>query len=126
VIGQYKAKAADDWIAILDLACRWDFNDIRDLCIKELGSVELDPLQKISLQQKHNIDTQWAYSSYITLCARNDPLTVEEATKLGIEVTVKIFTVREKLERWGRKKVEDVQKNVCEVFALVAPKEEKK
>jgi isoprenylcysteine carboxyl methyltransferase (ICMT) family protein YpbQ len=118
VIGEYRAKTAEEWISILGLACLWSFNDIRDLCIKKLGEIELDPFQKIGLQQKHNINAQWAYSSFITLCSRNEPLNIEEATVLGLEMTVKIAAVREKLEKWGRKKMEDVQKQVCDAFGL--------
>lgn len=117
-IGKYEAQTPEDWIAILGLAYKWSFDDIRDLAIKQLATVELDPLQSIALQQKYKIGAEWAYNSYVSLCSRNDPLTLAEAETLGLEATVKIACIREKLERWGRKKLEDVQKQVLHAFEM--------
>lgn len=94
VIGQCKATTTRDWTAILDLATRWKFNDIRDLAIRELASVEIDPVEKIELQQQYGIRRQWAHGAYIALCTRPHALDIIEARQLGIETTVKVAFAR--------------------------------
>jgi hypothetical protein len=113
-------------MSILDLCTKWDINDVKSMASRELAGMDLDPIEKVEFQQKNKFDAQWAYEAYIALCSRAGPLTVEEAKRLGIEATVKIFTVRESLEKWGRKKPEDVQKAVCEAFKVEVPKSLKK
>ncbi|THV06192.1 hypothetical protein K435DRAFT_960677 [Dendrothele bispora CBS 962.96] len=125
VLGQCRAKTVQDWMAILDLCTKWGINDVKSMASRELSSMDLDPIEKIEFQQKNILSAQWAYEAYITVCSRAGPLTVEEGKRLGIEATVKIFTVREGLEKWGRKKPEDVQKAVCDAFKLEVPKPSK-
>jgi hypothetical protein len=118
VIGEYKAKTATEWMSILDLSTRWKFKDIRELAIKELGKFDLDPVEKIELMLKYKIKRQWAYTSFVALCARPHALDVIEGRQLGIEMTINIAFAREKLEKWGRKKPEEVKKVVNEVFEI--------
>lgn len=95
-IGEYKAKTAEDWISILDLSTSLEFADIRELSLKQLAVFELDPVDKIELVQKYQIERQWAYTSYIMICGRKEPLTVGEARRLGVDTTTRIALVREK------------------------------
>ncbi|KAJ7456312.1 hypothetical protein B0H11DRAFT_1819136 [Mycena galericulata] len=118
VIGQCKASTTRDWTAILDLATRWKFDDIRELAVRELAAVEIDPVEKIELQQQYGIRRQWAHSAYIALCTRPHALDIIEARQLGIETTVKVAFAREKLDKWGRKKPDEVKKVVAEVFEI--------
>ncbi|KAF8070386.1 hypothetical protein FPV67DRAFT_1668243 [Lyophyllum atratum] len=118
VIGEFRAKTTQDWVAILDLSTRWKFRDIRKLSIKELAKLEIDPVEKIELMLKYEVKQQWAYSAFIALCSRADGLDVSEGQKLGVEPVIKIALVREKLEKWGRKKPDEVRKAVCEVLGL--------
>ncbi|KAG6864789.1 hypothetical protein C0991_007163 [Blastosporella zonata] len=107
VIGAFKAKTAQDWTAVLDLASRWKFKDIRELSIKELAKFEIDPIEKIELQQKYEVKRQWAWSAFNTLCSRTNGLDVGEGRRLGVETVIDISAVRERLEKWGRKKPEE-------------------
>lgn len=104
----------------MDLSTRWQFTDIRELAIRELGTFEMDPVEKIKLMMSYELKRQWAYTSIIALCSRPHSLDVIEARQLGIEMTVNIAFVREKLEKWGRTKPDEVKKQVCEVFKLTA------
>ncbi|KAG6813760.1 hypothetical protein H0H92_007712 [Tricholoma furcatifolium] len=117
-IGSFKAKTAQDWTSVLDLATRWQFKDIRELSIKELGKFEIDPIEKIELQQKYQVKRQWAWSAFNALCSRPNGLDVVEGRRLGVETIINISAVREKLEKWGRKKPEEVRKAVAEIFEL--------
>ncbi|KAJ7605610.1 hypothetical protein DFH06DRAFT_1113028 [Mycena polygramma] len=118
VLGQCKATTPRDWTAILDLATRWKFADIRELAIRELGTFELDPVEKIELAHRYHLKRQWAYGAYVALCARPHALDIIEGRQLGIETTVNIAFAREKLEKWGRKKPDEVKKVVAEVFEV--------
>ncbi|KAJ7175736.1 hypothetical protein C8R46DRAFT_1214199 [Mycena filopes] len=123
VLGQCKATTPRDWTAILDLATRWKFLDIRELAIRSLGTAvpDLDPVEKIELAHKYNIKREWAYAAYVALCSRPAALDVIEGRQLGIETTVNVAFAREKLDKWGRKKVEEVKKVVEEVFEIKEP-----
>ncbi|KAJ7141838.1 hypothetical protein C8R43DRAFT_892461 [Mycena crocata] len=94
VLGQCKATTTRDWTAILDLATRWKFADIRALAIRELGAFEMDPVEKIELAHRYHIGRQWAYGAFIALCARPHALDVIEGRQLGIETTVNIAFAR--------------------------------
>ncbi|KAJ6542589.1 hypothetical protein B0H19DRAFT_303467 [Mycena capillaripes] len=95
VLGQCKATTPRDWTAILDLATRWQFTDIRALAIRELGAfADIDPVEKIELAHRYRIPPQWAYGAYIALCARPAALDVIEGRQLGIETTVNIAFAR--------------------------------
>jgi hypothetical protein len=118
VLGQCKATTPRDWIPILDLATRWKFLDIRELAIRELGAFEMDAVEKIELQHRYHIRRQWAYGAYVALCSRPHALDVIEGRQLGIETTVNVAFAREKLDKWGRKKPEEVKKVVLEVFEI--------
>ncbi|KAG6920041.1 hypothetical protein DXG01_010109 [Tephrocybe rancida] len=117
-IGTFKAKTAQDWIAVLDLATRWKFKDIRELSIKELSKFDIDAIEKIELQQKYEVKRQWAWSAFNALCSRTNGLDVAEGRRLGVETVIDISAVRERLEKWGRKKPDEVRKAVAEVFQL--------
>ena len=120
-IGKYKAETSEDWIIILDLATRWKFKDIRALAIKELEGMKFDSVEKLGIMQKYNIDRQWGYSAIIDLCSRTHPLSISEGHQLGIEISINVARVREKLEKWGRMKIVEVKKVVNEVFKLEDP-----
>ncbi|KAJ7827118.1 hypothetical protein B0H14DRAFT_3721576 [Mycena olivaceomarginata] len=95
-----------------------NFADIRDLAIRELGAFEMDPVEKIELQHRYHIKRQWAYSAYIALCSCPHALDIIEGRQLGIETTVSVAFAREKLDKWGRKKQDEVKKVVAEIFEI--------
>ena len=120
-IGKYRASTVDEWVTILGLATRWEFNDVRELSINRLGEMEFDAVDKLAVMIKYDIDRQWGYNAIVELCSRTTPLTVDEGRLLGIEMSITISRVREKLEKWGRMKASVVKKAVNEVFELQEP-----
>ncbi|KAF7297202.1 hypothetical protein MIND_00953300 [Mycena indigotica] len=81
-------------------------------------SFRLTLWRKIALQQTYTIDRKWAGDAFIALCTRAPALEIEEGKKLGIEMTVQVAGAREKLDKWGRKKPEEVKKVVAEVWGI--------
>jgi hypothetical protein len=120
-IGKYRASTSEDWVIVLDLATRWEFKDVRELAITQLDGMKFDAIDKLAVMKKYDIGNQWGYSAIIELCSRTHPLTVEEGGKLGIELSINICRIREKLEKWGRMKVTEVKKVVNEVLELQEP-----
>lgn len=90
--------SVDDWQCILDLADRWDFNEVKELCVRELHKKrDLDLVHKMSLYQKYKVDPRHLVPLYAELCARDTPLTLEESRILGLETVVLINSTRERL-----------------------------
>lgn len=121
VFGVYQANTPQQWISILDLSTRFKFDDIRHLAITQLSNYDIEPVDKIVLEHTYCIDKQWAYTSYTDLCSRRAPLSSQEAERLGIEVSMLIHQARERLEKAGRSKPNEVAKVVCNLFGLTNP-----
>ncbi|KAG8697271.1 hypothetical protein FRC08_006643 [Ceratobasidium sp. 394] len=86
------------------LANMWDFTDLcaslMPLAEKELGDVD-----KILFAREFKIEG-WLVPAYMRLCQRNEPLTTEEAHKLGVDALLFIYQIREDLRLtlsgWGQ------------------------
>jgi hypothetical protein len=113
----------EDWVVILDLATLWEFADIRKLALRQISDLDIDPVARIMIQHQFRVEKQWGFLAYIALCSRTNPLSVSEATKLGVETAARIAIAREKLEGKKRTKPHEVKKVVCEVFGVEAPGE---
>lgn len=97
MFGTYKPSSVEEWTSVLHLATRWDFDDIRTLAIKELQALPMTSVDKIVLSQRFNINTPWASAGFTALCQRPQPLTLDEARRLGIESSTRIAQKRERL-----------------------------
>jgi len=85
----------DELVSALKLATMWYFLEIRDFAITKLTStVTMDDIEKIVLGKKYSV-TVWLRSGITALARRRKHLTLEEAGKIGLEPTVKIFQLRE-------------------------------
>jgi len=83
----------DEWTSILVLAVQWNFQSIRTLAINRLSAVTT-PVDKIVLGRGHDI-FEWLENAYATVCWRDEPLTIEEGKRLGVEDVIKIAAVRQ-------------------------------
>jgi len=92
-------KKVDEWVSVLQLATRWHFKDIRRLAIQELQALQMEPVDRIALSAEHRITGDWALNAYAHLCQRPEPLSVNEAKKLGPDTTAMISQVREEMAR---------------------------
>lgn len=85
-----------DWVNVLSLAHMWSFERIRRLSISELHKLPLDTVRKVELAHKYDI-SEWYHPTYLALALRENPLSVEEAARLGFDFAVKMAQVREKV-----------------------------
>ncbi|KAF9479074.1 hypothetical protein BDN70DRAFT_879143 [Pholiota conissans] len=93
----YEASV-DDWNCILNLADRWDFNEVKELAVRELQKKrELDIVTKMALYQKYKVDQRHLVPLYAALCKRDIPLTLEEAKVIGLEASILVNNSRERL-----------------------------
>ena len=58
---------------------------IKALAVRELEKIELSDISRIVLYQKYLIGHEVLIPRYVNLCMRDEPLTVREASELGLE-----------------------------------------
>jgi len=93
-----KEPSLQHWINLLSISTKYQLDSIRLVAIKGINtySPEIDPVEKYALAKKYAVE-EWEGSSFKILCQRPDPLTVEEATKLGVVVATEVFRERERI-----------------------------
>ncbi|KAF7973580.1 hypothetical protein HWV62_14862 [Athelia sp. TMB] len=86
-------KTTPQWTSILHLSAKWEFESIKLLAIDNLTANAV-PVDKIVLGRRYGI-SEWLPGAYEAVCKREDPLTVEEGMKLGVEDIIKISAARQ-------------------------------
>lgn len=86
----------EEWSSILELAQKWGFRHVEELCIRELERLALSPVDRIHIYQQHNLDKTLLLDSFESLTTREEPIGVEEGMKLGLQTSVQIAMAREK------------------------------
>jgi hypothetical protein len=101
----------EEWVALLSISTRFDFEKIRSRAIDEIDSDrhtfyaernlnyrqrrwELDPITKIALAMKHDVP-EWLAPAYEQLCRRIKPLDEQEGEKLGMKIVTMVMRARE-------------------------------
>ncbi|KAF8891867.1 hypothetical protein BD779DRAFT_153775 [Infundibulicybe gibba] len=85
----------EEWIAILDLAFRWAFPEVKSLAVRELEKLKLDVIDRIVAYHKYDVDRNLLVNDYAALCQREMPLTLPEGMRLGMETTLNVARARE-------------------------------
>ncbi|CAE6450665.1 unnamed protein product [Rhizoctonia solani] len=80
-------------IAAFRLVHMWDFSDLRDYLLP-LVERALDDVERIVFAREHGIQS-WVVPALVKLCQRFEPLTTEEARKLGLDTVLIISHMRE-------------------------------
>ncbi|KAJ8481602.1 hypothetical protein ONZ45_g15266 [Pleurotus djamor] len=91
------AATFEDWSAILRLAHRWEFPEVKALCLRELEAMKMPLVDRLVLYQAHQVADDVLIPRYCQLCARDEMLTMDEGQRLGMATTLLICTVREQL-----------------------------
>jgi hypothetical protein len=86
----------DDWLVLLNVATRFDFEGIRTHALNSIQQLpNLTSVQKINLSRQYNIRPDWVVSSLTDLVRRYRPISVEEAQSLGAEFVATLSSARE-------------------------------
>ncbi|KLO09614.1 hypothetical protein SCHPADRAFT_1000128 [Schizopora paradoxa] len=88
-----KELSKSEWIGIHALAHMWGFDDARKESKETLSSMH-DSVTKFELGTRFDYD-DWIRKAYEELCARLEPLTVDEAKRIGLEAAIHISRLRE-------------------------------
>ncbi|TFK67229.1 hypothetical protein BDN72DRAFT_752621, partial [Pluteus cervinus] len=89
---RWDAIAVDEWASILKVAYQWEFQSIYGLA---LGQIEphATPVDLVVLGGQYNIPG-WMEAGRLQLCRREDPITLEEALRMGMEEAIRISAAR--------------------------------
>ncbi|KAL0955732.1 hypothetical protein HGRIS_001949 [Hohenbuehelia grisea] len=85
----------EEWCSILHLAADWEFNEVKNLCVRELEKLAMPDVDRVVIYHKYHVDRNLLIPRYAALCAREEPLTLPEGMKLGMETTLMISRARE-------------------------------
>lgn len=87
----------EKWVEILALAQKWDFKEVEQLCIRELEKLPtISPVEKIRIYEASHLDRSLLAESFEELTLRPEPLTVDEAGKLGLNMAIRIAMAQER------------------------------
>jgi hypothetical protein len=86
----------ETWLSILKLAHRWTFCNIKDLAIRELEKLNIEPIEKIASYHEYKINKTYLLPAYIAMCKRDKPISFAEGMKLGMETVLRIADARER------------------------------
>ncbi|KAG0696446.1 hypothetical protein DFH29DRAFT_984617 [Suillus ampliporus] len=89
-------KPADHWLVILELSTRWQFLRMKELVIDRLQNLEMDPVEKIAVYNKYELDKALLLREYKHLCTREGQMSIEEGEKVGLPTVLGIHQARER------------------------------
>ncbi|KDQ28732.1 hypothetical protein PLEOSDRAFT_1111921 [Pleurotus ostreatus PC15] len=80
---------ARKWIGILLTAEKLELKRVQELAVAKLIKPDLDfsgvdPITQIIVQQRHGMELEWARKAFMILIQRQESLTEEEATEIGV------------------------------------------
>jgi hypothetical protein len=86
-----------EWKALLVIGSRFDCPRIRQRAIDEVDAFEpsIDPVEQIELARKHSVP-QWLLRAHEEICQRHEPVTPDEAERLGARTTALLGLARER------------------------------
>ncbi|KAG1836088.1 hypothetical protein DFJ58DRAFT_191183 [Suillus subalutaceus] len=86
----------ETWLSILHLANRWSFCNVKELTVRELEKISIEPVDKIAIYHEYSINKLSLIPAYIAICKRDKPLTFTEGIKLGMETVLRVADARER------------------------------
>ncbi|KAF9445071.1 hypothetical protein P691DRAFT_710960 [Macrolepiota fuliginosa MF-IS2] len=98
----YSAPASV-WQTILTLSSQshWDFPKVHALALSHLENINLPLVDRITLYRDCSVSIEHLIPLYTELCLREEPIVLEEAVRLGWELSNLVYRVRERLLRGG-------------------------
>jgi hypothetical protein len=91
--------SVEDWVAILTLAHRWGFPEVKALAVRELEKQSMPDIDRVVVYQDNDVDYNLLIGCYAALCERDEPITPAEGRRMGIETALTIAQLREMVRR---------------------------
>ncbi|KAF8648493.1 hypothetical protein AX16_006203 [Volvariella volvacea WC 439] len=95
----FRSLTVDDWISILKLSTLYQMDDIRQLSIVHLDILPLEPIRKIAIWEEYHLDPAHLIPSYVELCQRLEPLTLQMTMTLGLKNFTRLAAARDLFHR---------------------------
>jgi hypothetical protein len=87
----------EEWTAILKQANQWAFDQLKEFAIRELNKLEIHPVQKIYIYQEYDVNRDHLREALTSLALRDEPITIEEGRKLGLDTALRLAHAREEI-----------------------------
>lgn len=95
-------------VSALRIATAYNYPALRTYAINHLTKAQLTAIERIKIAREFKL-VSWEEPAYVELCERDEPITMEEASILGIATFVQVAGIREREQR-RRGKEENSQK----------------
>lgn len=71
---------------------------MRALALRHLQALALPAVDRVLLAREFDLGGRWALAAYTALCERPQPLSLDEAARLGLATATRVAQVREELQ----------------------------
>ncbi|KAI6094116.1 hypothetical protein EV401DRAFT_2084707 [Pisolithus croceorrhizus] len=82
--------------SVLKLSTAWNFERLRQAAINALTESGISTVDRVVLSQRYYIKN-WLLPALNELARRPEPITLEEAQRMGIDIALKLASVRERV-----------------------------
>ncbi|KZT72454.1 hypothetical protein DAEQUDRAFT_705618 [Daedalea quercina L-15889] len=116
-IAKHDDMPAEHWTLALDLAMKWQFNDVRELAVAQMKHVNTYAptlALQVATARKHKMN-DWYLDAFVKLCERGRPITPEEGELLGLVETVRLSAIRHKLHKGSGRRVHSIYNTVSDI-----------
>ena len=79
----------------------WQFEHMSEVAFQAYVALpNVSAVEKISIRQKYDLPRRDLVDTYLEICKRDHPLSVEEGKQVGVEAVALISQTREELWKW--------------------------
>lgn len=72
----------------------YDFNFVRRRIIDKMAALNMSPIDKVAIAKEYHVE-EWLGPGLEELVKRAQPMTIEDANRIGIDYALKIAAIRE-------------------------------
>lgn len=104
-----------EWTTVLKLADLWSFASVRARAIRKLDA-RVTAFERIVLARAYEIE-EWIDKALYDLCAREEPVTVDEMREMTYEDIAFVAEVRERARAPAELSTEDISSRISDYIA---------
>ena len=105
--------SAEEWTSIISLTHMWQFEHMSEVAFRAYAALpNVSPVEKITMSQKYDSPRKHLVDAYLEICSRDQPVSVEEGDRIGVEALALITQTREELQRRWKSWPTDILKQV--------------
>jgi hypothetical protein len=91
----------------------WQFEHMSEVAFRAYAALpNVSPVEKITMSQKYDSPRKHLVDAYLEICSRDQPVSVEEGDRIGVEALALITQTREELQRRWKSWRTDILKQV--------------